>query len=69
MVMESTRLTGSSTSMTSVSSRRPRSTGVAASGEANQAAAKARLGSSSSRCSGATSAATPAWSRSKKRAA
>src|SRR4051794_18933588 len=63
MVMLSTRLTGSSTSITSVSRRSARSTAVAAPGRSNQAAANAREGSPSG--GSASSSCTPASSRSK----
>jgi hypothetical protein len=63
--MLSTRLTGSSTSITSASIRNPRSTGRSAPGRAKCSAAKASDGSSASAHSGSTSAAISAWRRSK----
>ena len=65
IVMLSTRLTGSSTSMTSASMRSARSTGVSAPGRANTRAANARDASSRAAGAGSSSAATPASSRSK----
>ena len=65
MVMLSTRLTGSSTSITSASIRSPRSTGVSAPARANQRAANARETSSGGAHSGPTTERTPPSSRSK----
>src|SRR3954469_1079461 len=65
MDMLSTRLTGSSTSMTSVSRRRAASTAVCAPGADMCSRTKVRLGSASSAYRSDTIRAMSAWSRSK----
>ena len=67
MVMLSTRLTGSSTSITRESSRSARSTGVSAPGRSNHSRAYVR--ETSSRAAASVNASTPSWSRSKNSAA
>ena len=69
MDMLSTRLTGSSTSMISLSSRRAASTAVSAPGADMCARTNARLGSSASAYRSETTPAMSAWSRSKNRCA
>ena len=66
MVMLSTRFTGSSTSITVLSSRSALSTGSVAPGRAKCASTKARLSSRSHSHSGESCVASAAWLRSKK---